>query len=311
MTRDRDAGPQEDRIHPRADPPPPWEDPRSALRRHGLRPKRRFSQSFLVARPVVERIAEAAVARQSSSTAPLVELGPGLGTLTGALLRRGRSVVAVEPDPDMRAVLAADLVDGGAPLVVVDGDATEVRLTGLVGVRAPVTVVGNLPYAVTGGIFRNLLAQADELAAAVVMVQREVRDRLLAPPGTPAYGALTVFVSARFEVAGLFLVPAGAFHPAPKVQSAVLALAPRPTPRARETPAFRTVVRAAFGQRRKTLRNALVGGAGWTGGEVDAALAAAGIEPRRRGETLTVEELAALAAAGPAARPDRGEGRSE
>lgn len=274
---------------------PPWEDPRVALRRHGLRPKRRFSQNFLVAPPVVDRIA-AAVGEPPPGPDPgdpVIELGPGLGTLSAALLRRGWPVVAVEPDRDMRAVLDVDLVRAGWPVRVVDGDATRILLADLAP-GGPVRVVGNLPYAVTGGILRNLVDQAADLRRAVLMVQREVRDRLVAAPGTEAYGALTVFVSARCAVVPLFPVPAGAFHPRPKVASAVVALEPLATPRAGETPAFRRVVRAAFGQRRKTLRNALVG-AGLPRDTVDAALGSAGVDPGRRGETLSVEELADLA----------------
>jgi len=264
---------------------PEWEDPRRVMRRHGLAPKRAFSQNFLVARSAVERIVEALAPRSDELT---VELGPGLGTLTSALLRAGARVLAVERDRDMLAVLRDEL--GAVPeLSLVEGDATTVDLTAIAHEHGPIALVGNLPYAVTGAIFRNLTDHRAAVSRAVVMVQREVRDRLLAEPGTKAYGALSVFVQASFAVEPVLRVPPGAFFPPPKVESAVVRMVPLSTPRAEETDAFRAVVHAAFGTRRKTLRNALR--------RIDAepALVAAGIDGDRRGETLSIEELAAIA----------------
>jgi 16S rRNA (adenine1518-N6/adenine1519-N6)-dimethyltransferase len=288
---------------------PPWEDPRRALARHGQRPKRAFSQNFLVSRPIVEGIADACGVRPGDA---VVELGPGLGTLSAALLRRGARVLAVERDRDMIGVLEADLVDPGSALlegglpegaafVVEEGDATTVDLGALRdrwgtpdarGGRAPLVVVGNLPYAVTGAIFRNLVAQASNVARAIVMVQKEVRDRLVADPGTKDYGTLTVFVRTAFDVQPVLRASAGAFHPPPKVESAVVRLVPRADP-VPETEGLRRAVRACFEQRRKTLRNGLVSTAGAE--RADAVLSAAGIDGRRRGETLALAEIAALA----------------
>lgn len=272
--------------------PPEWEDPRRVMRRHGLAPKRAFSQNFLVSRSAVERIASALAPRPDELT---VELGPGLGTLTAALLRAGANVLAIERDRDMLAVLEAELgqVDR---LEVRAGDAATIDLSAIARERGPIALVGNLPYAVTGAILRNLIEQRTAVSRAVVMVQREVRDRLLAAPGTKEYGALTVFLQASFDVESILRVPAGAFHPPPKVESAVVKLVPRAVPRAEETEAFRAIVHAAFGTRRKTLRNALkrIGAEG--------TLEATGIDGARRGETLSIEELAALAAALPPQR---------
>ena len=265
-----------------------WEDPRKALARHGLQPKRSFSQNFLVARSVVEAIAEAAV---PASGAHVVELGPGLGTLTAALLRRGARVTAVERDRDMIAVLRADF--GDAALEVIEADAAEIDLASL-GKDAPFALAGNLPYAATGAIMTNLGRHRRALTQAVLMVQKEVRDRLVASPGTKEWGMPSVFVQAAFEVRSLLKVPAGAFHPAPKVDSAVVRLVPRAVARAEETPSFVRVVHAGFGARRKTLRNAL--SRDLPIDRIDAALAATGIDGIRRAETLTIEELASLAA---------------
>lgn len=266
-----------------------WEDPRKALARHGLRPKRSFSQNFLVARSVVEAIAEAAV---PAVGAHVVEMGPGLGTLTGALLRRGARVTAIERDRDMIAVLRADF--GDRPLEVIEADAAEIDL-GSLAKDGPFALAGNLPYAATGAIMTNLGRHRAALTQAVLMVQKEVRDRLVASPGTKEWGMPSVFVQAAFDVRSLLKVPSGAFHPAPKVDSAVVRLVPRAVARAEETPTFVRVVHAGFGARRKTLRNAL--GREFETPTIDAALAAAGIDGGRRAETLTIEELAALARA--------------
>jgi 16S rRNA (adenine1518-N6/adenine1519-N6)-dimethyltransferase len=271
--------------------PPAWEDPRRVLARHGLRPKRGYSQNFLISERAVTAIASAAVTAPETA---VVELGAGLGTLTAALLRAGARVIAVERDPDMLRVLTAEFGSHGVQLR--RDDAAEIdygTLARELGGR--LVVAGNLPYAITGAILRNLVEQRAAIARAVVMVQREVRDRLSAAPGSRDYGALSVFVQAAFEVDTVVKLGAAAFHPRPKVDSAVVQLTPRAQARAEETPAFQRAVRAAFQSRRKTLRNALTTA-------VAPALAAralvrAGIDPERRGETLSVEEFARLASA--------------
>lgn len=269
-----------------------FEDPRRVLARSGLSPKKSFSQNFLVAESVVEKIAEAAVPAEG---ALVVELGPGLGTLTAGLLRRGARVHAVERDRDMIAALAKVLPH--PRLEVVSGDAATVRLAPIAAREgAPVAVAGNLPYAITGAIFRQLVHERAHLSQAVVMVQKEVRDRLLAPAGEKSYGALTVFTRAVFDVQHVLLVSPGSFHPAPKVASAVVKLVPHATPRAEETETFARVVRAVFDQRRKTCRNALIAGFG-DAARVDRALSAVGVDPKLRGETFEIETFDALARA--------------
>jgi 16S rRNA (adenine1518-N6/adenine1519-N6)-dimethyltransferase len=198
-------------------PLPPFEDPRRVLSRHSLHPKKYMSQNFLVARSVVERIADAA---EISADERVVELGPGLGTLTGELLRRGARVVAVEMDREMIEVLHAEL-DSTGRFEVLHGDAAEFDF-GSVATSGPVKVLGNLPYAVTGAILRNLVSQRAVIERAVIMIQREVRDRLVAKPATRDYGALTVFTQAAFDVFKVIDVKPGSFHPPPKVSSAVV-----------------------------------------------------------------------------------------
>ena len=270
---------------------PAWEDPRVVLARHGLRAKRGYSQNFLISQRAVDTIAAATVLAPGMA---VVELGAGLGTLTAALLRAGARVIAIERDPDMLRVLEAEL--GAYRLEVRREDAAALDYAALVErAGAPLSVAGNLPYAITGPILRNLTEHRLSFARAVVMVQREVRNRLVAQAGTRDYGALTVFMQAAFAVDTVLKLGAGAFHPRPRVESAVVRLIPHAEPIAEETPAFRRAVRAAFQSRRKTLRNALA--TTTTPARASQALAAAGIDPERRGETLSVQEFACLAAA--------------
>lgn len=264
-----------------------WEDPRTVLSRHRLRPQKRFSQNFLISPHVVENIAQTV---RPSRGERVIEIGPGAGTLTAALLRAGANVCAIERDPAMRALLAAEFGDADGRLEVVDGDAAELDLRALT--NEPVALCGNLPYSISGAIFRRLVEQREWISRAVVMVQKEVAERLSANETSRAYGALSVFVGAGYEVDLAIRVKAGSFHPAPKVDSAVVRLDPRNEALADAAdPTFVAVVKAAFGQRRKTLNNALKGVAG--GRE---ALVTAGIDSKRRGETLSIGEFAAIAA---------------
>jgi 16S rRNA (adenine1518-N6/adenine1519-N6)-dimethyltransferase len=269
---------------------PPWQDPRKVLARHGLRPKRGMSQNFLVSPSAVERIARAAAPAEGEL---VVELGAGLGTLTSALLRAGARVLAIERDADMLRVLEQDMAPFGVEILREDAASVDYAQLARQHGGGRLCVVGNLPYAITGAILRNLIQFHTSLSRVLVMVQREVGDRLAASPGSSAYGALTVFASAAFEIDTVLRLPPGAFHPPPKVQSVVVRLIPRAEPLAEETETFRTVVRAAFQSRRKTLRNALASAYGVE--RAERALRSANIDERRRGETLAVAEFAALA----------------
>lgn len=268
--------------------PRPAPDVRDLLRKYELQPKRSFSQNFLIQPGAIAQIADAALAMGEQ----LVELGPGLGALTHALLERGATVVAVELDRDMVHVLREEFADWER-LEIRCGDAAELDLDAhSKACGSKLVVTGNLPYQATGAIIRRVIAHAAVLDGAILMVQREVRDRLVAQPATKEYGALTVFTRAAFEVETLCRLRPGSFYPAPKVESAVVRFLPRQTPLAEETESFRSVVRAAFQMRRKTLRNALRALA--DGDRAEGVLSAAGIDPGRRGETLSIEEFARL-----------------
>lgn len=254
----------------------------------GLAPHKRFGQNFLTDDAVADRIAAAA----AEGAGTVLEIGPGLGVLTERLAARA-GVVAIELDRGLAAALRAHLPP---EVALVEGDALEVDwLAALDGRPKPWVIAGNVPYSVTGALLRRATAVGGHVGRVVFMIQREVADRLGARPGADAYGALSVFVQARFQVERVLDVGSGAFHPRPKVASAVVRLTPLSPPRAEETDAFRELVRRAFGARRKTLRNAWRGVFGWTDQELETAARAAGIDLAARGETLAVEAFAALA----------------
>jgi 16S rRNA (adenine1518-N6/adenine1519-N6)-dimethyltransferase len=280
-------------------------DPRAVLRRTGLAPKRSFGQNFLVSQGVVDAIAAACIPDSEVGRARVLELGAGTGALTRALASRARSVVAVERDRDLVPVLAeelADLPEGRVRIVEGDAQAVDPReLLGAPDPDSPRVLCGNLPYQITGRLLERAVVHADDVERVVFMVQLEVADRLAADPGSKTYGALTVFVRAAFRSAKLFNVSPGSFHPPPDVTSAVIRLEPERPRRADETDTFRAVVKGAFGTRRKTLRNAWKSVAPMD--VIAAAAEHAGISLDARGETLSVDQFAAMAKALGSSRP--------
>jgi 16S rRNA (adenine1518-N6/adenine1519-N6)-dimethyltransferase len=272
-----------------------WPSPRELLERHGLRAKKSWGQNFLADASVQDAIARLAVERSGEV---VVEIGSGLGHLTERLVAHGARVVAVERDRDMARVLRAEL---GDRVTVVEADAARADLAGLAaqapggGPAGRVAVAGNIPYHLTGPILFSLLDQADAVSRAVLLVQREVAERLAAAPGTKDWGLLSVLLGQRGEVEIDRVVPRGAFHPPPRVDSAVVRIDLHGrTPGSLDPRRFRLLVKGGFGQRRKTLRNALEAARVAPREALGAAFEAAGIDPGRRGETLTVEEWEAL-----------------
>lgn len=258
------------------------------LREHGLAPKKSFGQNFLQDAAICERIADLAA---PAGTGTVLEIGAGLGALTAPLCDRCERVVAVERDRDLIPLLE-DRFAGVAGLTLVEADAVRADWAELLAKGPPPrAVAGNLPYQITGRLLRRIVEHAAHIARAVVMVQREVADRLVAAPSSESYGALSVFVQAAFAVERAIVVSPGSFAPPPKVGSAVVVLVPQA--RAEETPMFREVVQKAFGARRKKLRNA------WRAlaepEALEAAATGAGIDLGARGETLSVEQFASMA----------------
>ena len=251
--------------------------------RPGFRARKRFGQNFLVDAHYVRRIVDAIGPQPGDN---LVEIGPGMGVLTAPLIERAGHVATIEIDRDLAAALR-ERFDAQA-LALHEGDALDFDFARL---GPALRVVGNLPYNISTPLLFHLLAYADRLRDVHVMLQKEVVARMAARPGSSDYGRLSVMLQVSFAVERLFVIPPGAFRPAPKVDSAFVRL----TPLAEHAPAitdralFARVVAAAFGQRRKTLRNALASICD------EAALRAAGIDPAARGETLAVGDFVRLA----------------
>jgi 16S rRNA (adenine1518-N6/adenine1519-N6)-dimethyltransferase len=246
------------------------------------RAKKRFGQHFLTDRHYLTRIADAIAPKAADS---MVEIGPGTGILTAELVPKLARLHVVEIDRDLATDLAARFPED--KLAIHRADALEFDFASL---AAPLRVVGNLPYNVSTPILFRVAAIADRLQDAVFMLQKEVVERMVAAPDTEAYGRLSVMLQYRFAMALLFRVPPGAFTPPPKVDSAVVLMKPLPAerPRARDEELFAKIVMAAFSQRRKTLRNAV------RSLVTAEAFARSGIDPQRRGETLSVAEFIAL-----------------
>ena len=249
----------------------------------GHQPRKRFGQNFLADPHYVSRIV-AAIDPQPGDN--VVEIGPGLAALTGALLERAGRIAAVEIDRDLAARLRERFTADRLALHEADALTFDFSTLGD-GLR----VVGNLPYNISSPLLFHLASFEPGLRDIHVMLQREVVARMTAVPGTPDYGRLTVMLQTRFRVSRLFTVPAGAFRPVPKVESALARLVPlgEERPRIVDEALFTRIVAAAFGQRRKTLRNALSTLAD------EASLRNAGIDPSARGETLSIDDFVRLA----------------
>ncbi|MBL6749194.1 MAG: 16S rRNA (adenine(1518)-N(6)/adenine(1519)-N(6))-dimethyltransferase RsmA [Nevskia sp.] len=257
---------------------------RSGAAAHGA--KKRFGQHFLHDPQVIGRILRA-INPQPDDT--LVEIGPGLGALTVPLLQRVQRLHVVEIDRDVVPHLRAAC--GDAPgLELHLADALKFDFGSLAAPGRPLRLVGNLPYNISTPLLFRLLGYSGLVRDMHFMLQKEVVDRITAAPGSGDYGRLTVTLAARAAAEMLFEVGPGAFRPPPRVVSAVVRITPRPAPFAlRDAAVYDRVVTAAFGQRRKTLANAL------RGLLPAAEIAAAGIDPGARAETLAPEQFARLA----------------
>jgi 16S rRNA (adenine1518-N6/adenine1519-N6)-dimethyltransferase len=260
----------------------------SALRELGRGANRRFGQNFLTQPAYIERIADLA---EITPGAPTLEIGPGLGVLTEALLRRGAALQVVEIDRELAARLQERLPE--LPLLV--ADATTLDWSEVCPGEGW-TSCANLPYNVATPILAALLDEGERFRRHVLMFQLEVAQRLAAKPGDDAYGGLSLLCQAAADVRIVLELPPGAFHPPPKIWSAVVRLDPHPTPRTGGLPmeGFRRAVRAGFSQRRKTLLNALTA----TYGREQAGVALrATVGERRRAEELDHAAWEALAVA--------------
>lgn len=273
---------------------------REMLEAFGLATKHRLGQNFLIDNHVIAHIMEFA---ELSGAERVLEVGPGIGTLTLALVQDAAHVTSIEMDSELEQVLSAHAMDHGNFSFIM-GDALKVpqdQIIAASGGEAPTVLVANLPYNVAATIILQFFQAMPSLERAVVMVQKEVADRIAAVPGTKAYGAYTVKLSLYGEVTGRFEVPPRCFMPAPHVDSAVVridrVLAPMAGASARvSTEEIARVVDAAFAQRRKTIRNSMSSN-GFAKDALDAAFEACGIAPTVRAEQLSTAEFTTLAAA--------------
>ena len=268
-----------------------------------VQPKKRFGQHFIKTRGVLEKIVHEAGIREQDS---VLEIGPGLGDLTELIAQKAKSVVAVEVDRDLAAGLT-ERFRGSDSVRIVNLDILKwPLLEGLDDLPEPRRIVGNLPYNIATPILMRFIEYPGKIESMSLMFQKEVAERLTAEVGEPDYGALTLMVTLDWDTRISYRIPASAFHPRPKVDSALVSLSPLSAPRVDvgDRAIFRRLVKAAFGHRRKTLRNAL------KSVQDDDSLVSipdlpetVGIDGGRRGETLSMDEFAALSRAVAAITP--------
>ena len=270
--------------------------PRTVLRRLGLKAEKARGQHFLLHPHQARRIV---AALELSPQDLVVEIGPGLGALTGLLAEQAARVVALEVDSALAAYLQAELFPGEPRVEVICQDVLQFDFQQLArGKGTTLAVVGNLPYKITSPLLFKLTEDKAALSRAVLMMQQEVGARLTAGPGTKDYGILSALLQYHFDIIRLFTLGPANFFPPPQVTSVVVRLLPRrPNPAAQDETFFKRVVKAAFATRRKTLKNTLAARAsilGLSPPEVLSALQALDIDPGLRGETLSVSQFVAL-----------------
>ena len=270
-------------------PIPPL-DAAAVLKRHGLRPDKKLGQNFLQDSSALEKIADAAEIQADDC---VLEIGPGLGSLTRYLADSARSVAAVELDPDLIPPLKA-VLKPHPNVRIVHGNILDLPISDLVD-QPGYIAAANIPYNITSAIIRHLLESEPKPRRIVLTVQKEVAERICAKPGDMSLLALSVQVYGSPRIVAK--IPAGAFFPAPNVDSAILRvdIYDEPLIPKDHLPRFFKLTKAGFGQKRKTLRNSLSAGLHIKPAEAEAMLKQAGIDPMRRAETLSIEEWGRLA----------------
>lgn len=254
-----------------------------------MTPSRALGQNFVVDPNIIRRIVRLAGVAAGDR---IIEVGAGFGSLTLALASEAAEVTAVELDRRLVEALGEVLADVGN-VTVLAADAMHLDFAALTSGR-PHRLIANLPYNLATPLVARLLSTAPDLVDLVVMVQREAGERLIAPPGSRTYGAVSVLVAYHCYGRALGRIPATVFWPAPRVESLLVRLTRRPAPVQVEREELMTVVRAAFGQRRKTVRNALAAGMQLPVATVEEAMKKAGLDPGARAESLRLEEFARL-----------------
>ena len=270
-----------------------YQEARAALRESALRPRKKLGQHFLVHEGIVEAILRLLAL---SAEDEILEIGPGLGFLTRRLVEVANRVWAIELDPALVEWLHKSPLGSHPALVLVQGDILKVSIDPLLPEHR-VKLVANLPYNISTPVLFRLFELRSHFSFLVLMVQREVADRMAASPGTKSYGTLSIWCQIHGQILEKVHVSPEAFFPRPKVKSTILKIGfyPKPLLPVEYLVVLRGLVRAAFGQRRKTLSNALGGWLKKGRGEIEVFLRREGIDPQRRGETLSVEEFIRLA----------------
>ena len=269
---------------------------REFLNRTGTRPKKRLGQNFLINPSILDKIVAAS---EITDTDLALEIGAGLGFLTSSLAASAKQVIAIEVDNALFRELQCKFSEI-PEVTLIHGDVLKVDLSALLQQfpRSNTKVIANLPYSITTPILWKLLNHHRRIGICLLMMQKEVAERIVAPPGGKTYGALTVGISYYAETEIVHVLPPNCFYPAPQVESAIVKLKIRDAPKvlvADEALFFR-IVRASFQARRKMLRNALLrNNVPITAEALDCIFDQLAIDPRRRGETLDISEFAALA----------------
>lgn len=269
----------------------------AVLKKYDFQFQKKFGQNFLIDTHVLEKIMDSAGVTQDDC---VLEIGPGIGTMTQYLCERAREVIAVEIDKNLIPVLK-DTLSGYDNITVINEDILKVDIAGLAEQKnggRPLKVVANLPYYITTPIIMDLFESHVPLESVTVMVQKEVAERMKAEPGTKDYGALSLAVAYYASAYLAANVPPNCFMPRPNVGSAVVRLTchREPPVRVRDEHHMFQLIRASFNQRRKTLQNGLYNysGLSYTKEEISAAIQSIGLAPAVRGETLTLEQFACL-----------------
>ncbi len=269
------------------------------LKKYGFTFKKSLGQNFLIDTNILHRIVDHAEITEETGA---IEIGPGIGALTEQLAKRAKKVLAFEIDQRLLPILA-DTLSPYPNAKVIHQDVLKADLKGTIkqefeGIE-DLMVVANLPYYVTTPILMKLLEEQIPVRGIVVMLQKEVADRIAAKPGTKDYGSLSIAIQYYTEAETVMIVPKTVFNPQPNVDSAVIRLLRRPKPavEVQDESFFFQVVRASFGQRRKTILNNLVNNlpnGKQKKADIEQTLSAAEIDPKRRGETLSIQEFGTL-----------------
>ena len=269
-----------------------YQEVRAVLRESEFKPRKRLGQNFLIHERVLEAILDLLALTTNDS---VLEIGPGLGFLTRRLVDRAGGVWAVEVDPFLIGRLQQSDLTANRKFHLVPGDILKVPLPEILP-KEKIKLVGNLPYSISTPALFRVLELRDHFSSMVLMVQKEVADRIASGPGTKAYGTLSVWCQIHGKVIDKVQVSPEAFFPRPKVRSTILKmeLYPQPLVPREEMPVLRGLVRAAFGQRRKTLGNVMSTWLKSGRDDVEEFLCSQEIDPQRRGETLSVENFIGL-----------------